>query len=143
MGARDDLHHPKIVDGAHDESIVSRQLGQRQFTAGLREEGYELMRGPPGMILDPWLSEMLEEDGSAWFEVPDDFVAGPSLAELDLRARTGVNVVAVEREGHKLLNPSPSYALRSGDRLLVLGSPDALGRLRRALAHTSQEGSPR
>jgi CPA2 family monovalent cation:H+ antiporter-2 len=109
-----------------DELIV-------RFTAGLREEGYELMRAPAAMILDPWLSEVLEEDGSAWVEVPEGFVAGPSLAELNLRARTGVNVVAVERGGDKLLNPPPSYTLRNGDRLLVLGSPDALGRLRQAL----------
>jgi CPA2 family monovalent cation:H+ antiporter-2 len=109
-----------------DELIV-------RFTAGLREEGYELMRAPAAMILDPWLSEVLEEDGSAWVAVPEGFDAGPSLAELNLRARTGVNVVAVERGGDKLLNPPPSYALRKGDRLLVLGSPDALGRLRQAL----------
>ncbi len=31
-----------------------------RFTAVLRDEGYELLRVPPGAILDPWLAELLD-----------------------------------------------------------------------------------
>jgi CPA2 family monovalent cation:H+ antiporter-2 len=33
-----------------------------RFAAVLREEGYELLRAPPGAILDPWLAELLEQE---------------------------------------------------------------------------------
>jgi CPA2 family monovalent cation:H+ antiporter-2 len=33
-----------------------------RFAAGLREEGYELLRLPAAVILDPWLGELLEDD---------------------------------------------------------------------------------
>jgi CPA2 family monovalent cation:H+ antiporter-2 len=33
-----------------------------RFSAGLREEGYELLRAPAALILDPWLSELLEDE---------------------------------------------------------------------------------
>jgi CPA2 family monovalent cation:H+ antiporter-2 len=108
--------------GVPDENIT-------RFTSGLREEGYELMRGPAAQILDPWLAELLEQEGTEWLEVPESFEGEASLADLDLRGRTEVNVVAVERAGETTINPPASYALRRGDRLLALGSPEALIRL--------------
>lgn len=104
-----------------------------RFTSGLREEGYELMRGPAALILDPWLAELLEQEGTEWVEVPESFRGEASLAELELRVRTEVNVVAVDRGGETTVNPPASFALRSGDRVLALGSGDALASLRRLL----------
>jgi CPA2 family monovalent cation:H+ antiporter-2 len=109
--------------GVPDENIT-------RFTSGLREEGYELMRGPAALILDPWLAELLEQEGTEWVEVPESFAGEASLADLDLRERTDVNVVAVERAGETTVNPPASFALRRGDRLLALGAPEALVRLR-------------
>lgn len=107
-----------------------------EFAAGLRAEGYEFMRGPAAQILDPWLAELLEQDGTSWVEVPESFARARSLAELDLRARVGVNVVAVERDGEHLLNPAPGFELRADDRLLALGTPEAQEKLRDLLAET-------
>ena len=50
-----------------------------------------------------------------------------------MRARTGVSVLAVERVGGATPNPGPEYAIRAGDRLLVLGDQAALGGLERLL----------
>ena len=105
-----------------------------EFAAGLRAEGYEFMRGPAVQILDPWLAELLEQDGTSWLEVPETFLQPRSLASLDLRARTGVNVVAVERDGDHILNPAPNFELRADDRLLALGGPEAQEKLRALLA---------
>jgi len=113
-----------------------------EFAAGLRAEGYEFMRGPAAQILDPWLAELLEQDGTSWVEVPETFTQTRSLAALDLRARTGVNVVAVEREGQHLLNPAPSFQLRADDRLLALGGPEAQEKLRTLLAQPGKESAP-
>ena len=44
-----------------------------------------------------------------------------SLHELDLRRRTGVNVLAVVRSGETLTAPGPEFTLRVGDHLISLG----------------------
>ena len=123
------------VFGVPDERIT-------RFTAGLREEGYELMRGPAALILDPWLAELLEQEGTEWVEVPESFAGEASLAALDLRGRTEVNVVAVERAGDTTVNPPAAFALRRGDRLLALGSSEALTRLRVLLEGESGSAPP-
>jgi CPA2 family monovalent cation:H+ antiporter-2 len=44
--------------GAAEEAIA-------RFTTAVREEGYELLRAPPGVILDPWLAELLGTGAAA------------------------------------------------------------------------------
>jgi CPA2 family monovalent cation:H+ antiporter-2 len=105
-----------------------------RFTDVLREEGYEPMRAPPSMVLDPWLAELLEQVSTEWVEVPDALRGEPSLADLALRKRTGASVLVVERDGTTIPNPEPGFGLRAGDRLLVVGSADACRRLREVLA---------
>jgi CPA2 family monovalent cation:H+ antiporter-2 len=58
---------------------------------------------------------------------------GRSLAELDLRARTGASVLAVTRGGVGLASPSPHDLLRAGDVLALAGSADALAAARALL----------
>ena len=41
-----------------------------RFAEELRAEGYELLRGPASVTLDPWLSELLDEVQGEWIEVP-------------------------------------------------------------------------
>jgi CPA2 family monovalent cation:H+ antiporter-2 len=47
---------------------------------------------------------------------------GRSLSELDLRGRTGANVVAISREGGSVLLPEGNERLRAGDLLGIRGS---------------------
>lgn len=118
--------------------LVARTLGQfgfptsavARFTEALREEGYGAVRLPAAVPIDPWLVELLADVGTDWVQVPDGIPPGTTLAGLDVRAQTGANVVAIERSGRTTSNPSPELALRSGDRLLVLGDVDDLARLR-------------
>lgn len=49
-----------LVAGALGGFGVPRAAIER-FTGVLRDEGYELLRAPPGAILDPWLAELLDE----------------------------------------------------------------------------------
>ncbi|HZM51797.1 MAG TPA: cation:proton antiporter [Vicinamibacteria bacterium] len=59
-----------------------------------------------------------------WVRVPDRGpVAGRTLAEVDLRARTGASVVALYRDGALVPSLTPDFKLASGDRLGLIGDP--------------------
>jgi CPA2 family monovalent cation:H+ antiporter-2 len=58
---------------------------------------------------------------------------GRSLAELDLRARTGATVLAIGRGETGLATPSPTEPLQRGDVLALAGSDDAIAAARRLL----------
>jgi CPA2 family monovalent cation:H+ antiporter-2 len=104
-----------------------------RFTDALRDEGYDAIRGPAALPIDPWLMELLDHAETEWLEVPMTFIGEASLNELDIRAGTGANVLVIERGTTRHPNPSPDFALQAGDRLLVLGDVHDLARLRRLL----------
>jgi CPA2 family monovalent cation:H+ antiporter-2 len=105
-----------------------------RFVGELREEGYELLRGPLEIGIDPWLLELLEQVSTEWLEVPASFRGEPTLVDLAFRPRTGASVLAIDHGGDTTPNPPPSTPVRAGDRLLVFGSPAALARARACLA---------
>jgi CPA2 family monovalent cation:H+ antiporter-2 len=100
-----------------------------RFAELMRDEGYEALRAPPALALDPWLAEVLSEIGTAWIEVGEGPGAGRSLEALGLRARTGASVLAVERNGVTTANPVPGYVLAVGDRVLAYGGAEDLSRM--------------
>lgn len=63
---------------------------------------------------------------------------GRSLAELDLRARTGATVLAIRRGAHGLPTPSPQEPLAAGDVLALAGSDDAVAAARAVLQASVQ-----
>jgi CPA2 family monovalent cation:H+ antiporter-2 len=52
----------------------------------------------------------------------DAKVVNKSLAEASIFDETGVQIMGLERDGTRTMNPSGSEVLRAGDRLLVMGS---------------------
>ena len=53
---------------------------------------------------------------------------GESLADADVRNRTGCTVVAAERSGSVLTNPGASFVIESGDELVVAGTDENISR---------------
>jgi CPA2 family monovalent cation:H+ antiporter-2 len=104
-----------------------------RFTEALREEGYGAIRAPAALPIDPWLMELLDHTDTEWVEVPMALSGEPTLGELDIRARTGGNVLVIERGANSHPNPPPDFALKGGDRLLVLGGAENLLRVRQLL----------
>jgi len=109
-------------------------------------------------VIHAWNQELLRRDFAGGIassvasvervhevELGDDFVvrdvpaphaaAGRSLAELDLRARTGAMVLLIRRpsagRGAEIKVPSPDDLIEDGDVLIAAGSREALGRLER------------
>ena len=103
-----------------------------RFASELRDEGYVFLRTPE-VILDPWLSELLEGVASEWVEVPDSLEGEPSLLELGVRARTGATIVAIERRGTVTASPNADFRVLAGDRMMALGNPETIERLTRLL----------
>ena len=71
-----------------------------------------------------------------WVEVTTACgLAGQTLRELNLRARTGVSIVAVLRAGETSVRPNPDgdYRLTAGDRIAAMGGPKEFERLEELL----------
>jgi voltage-gated potassium channel len=61
---------------------------------------------------------------------PASALAERSLVDANLRQRFSVIVIGIQhQDGRMEFNPEPESAIRSGDRLVVLGRPDSLKRL--------------
>lgn len=56
-------------------------------------------------------------------------MAGKSLAESNLRAGYGLNLVAIKRDGTIMVSPKPEEVIRPGDMLLVIGENKGVRRL--------------
>ena len=54
---------------------------------------------------------------------PADHAVGRSLAELDLRSRTGAIVLAINRGGEHILLPTGHEKVNAGDVLAIAGTP--------------------
>ena len=60
----------------------------------------------------------------------DSALANRSLVDANLRHRFSVIVIGIQRQdGRMEFNPEPETAIRSGDKLVVLGRPESLKRL--------------
>ena len=58
-----------------------------------------------------------------WTEVGADApVVGQSITDCDIRNRTGVSVMAIQRGDETIPNPGPDATIESGDVLVTLGS---------------------
>jgi TrkA domain protein len=64
---------------------------------------------------------------------PGSRSAGVSLKELDIRGRTGVSVLAIQRGEETAANPKASTVLAGGDILIAMGTPEELGKLAKLL----------
>ncbi len=62
--------------------------------------------------------------------LPASPAIGHTIKALDIRARTGANVVAVARDGTARGNPGPDWRFAAGDVVEAIGDPEALAALK-------------
>ena len=60
-------------------------------------------------------------------------VAGRTIQDLQIRAKTGATVIAVCRQDKNIINPPPSFVFETGDAALVIGETDQLGLFEREI----------
>ncbi|MCP4002954.1 MAG: cation:proton antiporter regulatory subunit [bacterium] len=78
---------------------------------------------------DPRKQLLLDEFSLEWVKLDgDSALVGKTLISSDVRARTGVSVIALLREGGSLLNPPPETSFEADDTAVIIGRRDQVDR---------------
>ena len=121
-----DLGIRQIICKAHDETHrkVLEKLGADKVVIPEKEVADKLARSLTSHnVLD--FIELSSDYGIVEIAVRKDWV-GKSLKELDVRAKLGVNIIAVERNEKVTVSPRAEFELAKNDILVVLGDYDSL-----------------
>jgi TrkA domain protein len=60
-------------------------------------------------------------------------MAGKSLSDLQIRAKTGVTIIAVSRGENNIVNPPADFEFREGDAVVAIGETDQLKNFEREI----------
>ena len=121
-----ELGVPYIVCKAHDETHrrVLEKLGVDRVVIPEQEHAQRLGRSLfSHNVLD--YIELSEDYGILEVPSPKDWV-GKTLKELNVRAKLGVNIIAVENGKATNVSPAADYRIQKEDVLVVLGDNYAL-----------------
>jgi monovalent cation:H+ antiporter-2, CPA2 family len=107
---------------------VARNIIENQIEE-IRRQGYEMLRSS-SLPDETNISNLNNALHAATTENivlrKNSPVIGETLAELDLRGRTGVTVIAVIEDGETRVNPGAEYVLKEGDTLILLGESEKI-----------------
>ena len=116
-----ELGVPKVVCKAYDETHrrVMLKLGADQVVIPEQEIAARLARSmTSGNVLD--YIELSEDYGIIEVPAPKKWI-GKTLKELDVRAKMGINIIAIERDEKISAFPAGDYCFTEGDVIVVLG----------------------
>ena len=116
----------EIICKAHDESHrrVLERLGATRVMIPEEEHAQRVARSlVRHNVLD--YIELSEEYGILDIPAPRSWV-GKTLKELNVRAKLGVNIIAVENNGKTNVSPAADYKIRQEDVMVVLGDTYSL-----------------
>ncbi|MBO5078791.1 MAG: TrkA family potassium uptake protein [Oscillospiraceae bacterium] len=121
-----ELGVPRVVCKAHDDTHrqVLKKLGADQIVIPEQEQAYRLARSLSSQNVLDYI-ELSEDYGIIDLPAPDSW-QGKSLRELNVRAKLGVNILAVKKDDKIQVSPAADYAVSKGDILVILGDTAAL-----------------
>ena len=121
-----ELEVPYIVCKAHDATHrrVLEKLGVDRVVIPEYEFAGKLARSLSSHNVLDYI-ELSEEYGILEVPAPKSWI-GKSLMELNVRAKLGVNIIAVEKKETTNVSPSANYRIEAGDIMVVLGENKAL-----------------
>ena len=116
-----ELEVPSIICKAHDEthSRVLQKLGVNKVVIPEQENAARLARSLNSHNVLDYI-ELSEDYGILELPAPKSWI-GRSLKELHIRAKLGVNIIAVENGQKTNVSPSADYVIGEGDIMVVLG----------------------
>ncbi len=114
----------KIFAQVLDEFRVPDNMVQAQIAA-IRAGGYGVLRGESSSkpeALEELVGALRLTATQTYYLDDKAYAAGKTIIDLNLRAKTGVSIIAVVRKGDPLANPSADTQLEAGDVLVLVGS---------------------
>ena len=126
-----ELGLPYIVCKAHDETHrrVLEKLGVDRVVIPEQEYAQRLARTLNSHNVLDYI-ELSEDFGILDVPAPAAW-QGKTLRELNVRAKLGVNIIAVENGSKTNVAPGADYAIQSGDTLVVLGDNVSLEKVQK------------
>lgn len=121
-----ELGIPYVVCKAHDETHrqVLRKLGADKVVIPEQEQANRLARNLSSPNVLDYI-ELSEDYGIIEVPAPTPWI-GKTLKNLNIRARLGVNIIAVKQGREINVSPGADYEIQLGDVMVVLGDAAAL-----------------
>ena len=121
-----ELGVPRVICKAHDETHrqVLLKLGADQVVIPEQENAARLAKSLSSRNVLDYI-ELSDEYGIIEVPAPASWL-NKSLKELGVRAKLGVNILAVRRDGKINVSPAADFTIISGDIMVVLGDTAAL-----------------
>ena len=121
-----ELGVPYLVCKAHDDvhRRVLEKLGADRVVIPEKENAARLAKSLSSANLLDYI-ELSDEYSIEELPAPASWI-GKSLKELNVRAKLGVNILAVRRTGKMDVSPAADSSFQSGDIVVVLGDTKAL-----------------
>lgn len=121
-----ELGVPYIVCKAHDDTHreVLKKLGADRVVIPEQENAARLAKSLASRNVLDYI-ELSEDYGIIDVPAPAPWHR-KSLIELNVRAKLGVNILAIKREGRITVSPSADFRIEQGDVMVVLGDTAAL-----------------
>ena len=124
------------------EFAIPDNIIEQQVTL-IRGGRYAMLRGRPSdrALRAEWTHLLEAAVTQTFFLTEGGPACGRTIRELELRARTGVLIVAVTRAGKPTPSPGPDFRLEAGDVLVLVGTHKQLDAAKAAL-EASQDAPP-
>ena len=126
-----ELGVPYIVCKAHDDTHrrVLEKLGADRVVIPEQENAARLARSLSSPNVLDYI-ELSDDYGIVEVPAPKSWY-DQTLKDLDVRAKLGVNIIAVRRDGRINVSPAADYLIQSGDIMVVLGNNKALSTIQK------------
>ncbi|MBQ7857118.1 MAG: TrkA family potassium uptake protein [Oscillospiraceae bacterium] len=126
-----ELGVPYVICKAYDETHrrVLQKLGADSVVIPEQEHASRMARSLSSHNVLDYI-ELSEEYGIIETPAPRDW-SGKSLKDLNVRAKLGVNILAIRRSGKINVSPAADFAIAAGDVLVVLGDSAALKKVQK------------
>ena len=116
--ASDETHRQVLIKLGADKVVIPEQEHADRLAKNLSSPN----------VLD--YIELSEECGIIDIPAPKSW-QGKTLKELNVRAKLGVNIIAIEKNGKINVSPSADYPIEAEDVMIVLGETAALDAVQR------------
>jgi CPA2 family monovalent cation:H+ antiporter-2 len=101
-----------------------------EYIDNIRSDSYKMLRSlkiPRKHLAERY--EFLKGLGNETYLITkDSWVGDHSLANINLRAKTGATIIAIQRNDTIHHNPSPDFVLKTGDIVLLVGARENIDR---------------